>query len=206
MAQAISARALPGYALVGAAAMAQEQEPSSEEELLDPPSKRAQRELARQERAQRERSGKRAEPEVASRGKAGEPVCSTRGRRWLGGQQVSSRSIAFTRILEGENQVLPDPGMLLNCRGARSPCERCGRSPRQRVTCVGGCMRRVGPGCGQENVSLRCLLLEFPRLASRRSPHCRTGICVDCISQNPGGVMSSMRYTSSGAQSTGTLL
>ena len=85
-------------------------------------------------------------------------------------------------------------------------CDRCGRRPRERVTCVGGCMRRVGPGCGQENVYLRCLLLEFPRLASRRSPHCRTGICVDCISQNPGGVMSSMRYTSSGAQSTGTLL
>ena len=160
-----------------------------------------------QERAQRERPGKRAEPEVPSRRKAGEPVCSTPGRRWLGGQQMSSRSNAFTRILEGENQVLPDPDMPPAKKNKkRSPCERCGRSPRQRVTCVGGCMRRVGPGCGQENVYLRCLLLEFPRLASRRSPHCRTGICVDCISQNPGGVMSSMRYTSSGAQSTGTLL
>ena len=170
--------------------MVQDQEFLSEDEPLDPRSKCAKRELGRQQRSEREWSGNCEGRELQSRRKACELSCFTRGRRKRG------------EVSQGGNEMIAKSDMSLNRRGVRSSCERCRRHPRQRVMCVGGCRRRVGPGCGQKNVSLRCLLVEFPRLASRRSVHYRTGICVDCIGQNSHGFQSSVLYNSTLHEST----
>ena len=170
--------------------MIQEQEFSSEAEPLDHRSKCAKRELRPYQRSEWWWPGNCEGRELQSRSKACEVSFFTRDHRKRGDAS------------QGGNEMSTESGMSLKRRGARASCERCGRHPRERVMCVGGCRRRVGPGCGQKNVSLRCLLVEFPRLASRRSVHYRTGICVDCIGQNSHGFQSSVLYNSTLHEST----
>ena len=62
----------------------------------------------------------------------------------------------------------------LMARGCRRRCQICRRRPGERVLCMMGCGKKVGPGC--------CLFAELPHRFGPNNQ--RAGCCVACAYQN----------------------